>query len=178
MFRILFILSLFFSLSKQCVAQYLTVGTGGVFNTSIVQVGFDFRAGIEKKRWGLFADYYHYGVGKGVHDFPINEYYLTLNGRFSFIKREHFNMYLSCGYLYTEWINETELGPGIYHGVNAGVGFEYKFSSYAAFAEINTNSVWLEPNCHIGIKKYLPMHNVFRDGLHKRYNLNLQDNKE
>jgi len=177
MLRYILIILLFVN-TKQSVSQYLTIGAGGAFNPMIMQGGFDFRMGIEKKRMGLFADYYHYGAGtKTVSDYSaINEYYLTLNARYNIINKDHWKAYLLCGYMYTKWINETNLGPGIYNGVNMGGGVDYRFSTYAAFFEVNTNSVWWEANCHLGIKKYILMHKIFRGGLKNRYNLDLQNN--
>ncbi len=178
MLRYILIILVFLLHAKQSVAQYLTIGGGGVFNPMITQVGFDFRAGIEKRRIGVFADYYHYGAGiRTVSDHsPINEYYITINTRFNIINKDHFKMYVLAGYMYTKWINETDTGPGIYSGVNLGGGVDYRFLTYAAFFEVSTNSVWWEANCHLGIKKYLPMHKIFRGGLKNRYNLDLQNN--
>lgn len=101
----------------------------------------------------------HFSIQGELTYFPgtyhINELYSNLNLQFTFLQYRSFSSYALGGYSYNQWYNNPEGKVPITKtsGANLGIGSQYSFHNTALFAELLSNSIYMETSLCIGIKQ-------------------------
>lgn len=156
--RFLFIIP-FLSFISEIQSQSYFYSTRHIFD-----IGIGMSSNITVYELGLttkltFPLYSRLAVEAELTYFPgtyhINELYANLNAKFIFARYKKFSSYLLAGYSYNKWYNNP-IGdiPFIQSsGGNLGAGCFYSFHKTSLFAEIVSNSVYMETSMNIGIKQ-------------------------